>query len=86
MWAFAKTTILTLNYYLRRFLEGFDELEDRMSVDKKAVTFEKATEVRQVDSHTYEVNLEDDWCIGSGKSLFYDIPVFTFPAVKIPND
>jgi hypothetical protein len=59
--------ILTLNYYLRRFLEGLDEDEDDMSVDKKAVTFEKATEVRQVDSHTYEVNLESDWCIGTGK-------------------
>lgn len=38
-----------------------------MSVNKKAVTFEKATEVRRVDSHTYEVNLEDDWCIGTGE-------------------
>lgn len=63
--------ILTLNYYLRRFLDSLD-FEDKfgdedMSVDKKAVTFEKATEVRSIGSHTYEVNLEDDWCIGTGK-------------------
>lgn len=71
--------ILTLNYYLRRFLEGLDE--DDMSVNKKAVTFEKATEVGQVDSHTYEVNLESDWCIGTGKRS-----IFRILYSKMPSD
>lgn len=30
-------------------------------------TFDKATKVKAVDSHTYEVELQNDWCIGSGK-------------------
>ena len=62
------TTILTLNYYLRRFLDSFGELDNMQVETAEAVTFEKATEIRQVDSHTYEVNLQDDWCIGKGES------------------
>ena len=63
----SKTVILTLNYYLRRFLDSLEEL-DSMAVDiDEAVTFQKATEVRRVDSHTYGVSLKDDWCIGKGE-------------------
>ena len=40
-----------------------------MSVTKNAVPFAKATEVKVIDSHTYEVNLEDDWCIGTGELM-----------------
>ena len=54
--------IYTSRYYLRRFLET-------MSVTKNAVPFAKATEVKVIDSHTYEANLEDDWCIGTGKFM-----------------
>jgi hypothetical protein len=31
-----------------------------------AISFANATAVKVVNSHTYEVNLEDDWCIGTG--------------------
>ena len=54
--------IYTLRYYLRRFLAT-------MSVTKNAVPFTKATEVKVIDPHTYEVNLVDDWCIGTGKFM-----------------
>jgi hypothetical protein len=37
-----------------------------------AISFVDATAVKVVDSHTYAVNLEDDWCIGTGIS-FVDI-------------
>lgn len=37
-----------------------------MAVNAHAVSFEKATAVRAIDSHTYEVELQDDWCIGTG--------------------
>lgn len=30
-------------------------------------TFKTATQVKAVDSHTYQVELQNDWCIGSGK-------------------
>lgn len=33
-----------------------------------AISFADATAVKVLDSHTYEVNLEDDWCIGTGAS------------------
>lgn len=54
--------IYTSTYYPRRFLET-------MSVIKHSVPFTKATEVKVIDSHTYEINLEDDWCIGTGESM-----------------
>jgi hypothetical protein len=37
-----------------------------MSVNVDAIPFVGATEVKAIDSHTYEVVLQDDWCIGSG--------------------
>jgi len=64
----SKTTILTLNYYLRRFLDSFGELDNMEIETAEAVTFEKATKIKQIDSHTYEANLQDDWCIGKGES------------------
>jgi len=30
-----------------------------------AISFQNATAVKAIDSHTYEVNLHDDWCIGT---------------------
>jgi len=69
--------IYTPRYYLRRFLET-------MSVTKKAVPFAKATEVKIIDSHTYEVNLEDDWCIGTGKLDF--LARFMVCLLKIADD
>jgi hypothetical protein len=32
------------------------------------ISFADATAVKVLDSHIYEVNLEDDWCIGTGTS------------------
>lgn len=41
------------------------------------MSFQEATAVRPLTSHTYAVDLSDDWCIGSGK--------FTGPCVdKFP--
>jgi hypothetical protein len=37
-----------------------------MAVNANAVPFDKATAVKAIDSHTYEVELQDDWCIGAG--------------------
>jgi hypothetical protein len=37
-----------------------------MAVNANAVSFDKATTVKAIDSHTYEVELQDDWCIGAG--------------------
>lgn len=31
-----------------------------------AISFADATAVKALDSHTYEVNLDNDWCIGTG--------------------
>jgi len=36
-----------------------------MSVDGPAVSYADATAVKALDSHTYEVELQDDWCIGA---------------------
>jgi hypothetical protein len=41
-----------------------------MSVENDAVPFKEATAVTVIDSHTYEVDLQDDWCIGSGKTRY----------------
>ena len=38
-----------------------------MSVDGPAVSYADATAVKALDSHTYEVELQDDWCIGAGE-------------------
>lgn len=35
-----------------------------------AISFADATAVKVLNSHTYEVNLEDDWCIGTGTFNF----------------
>lgn len=32
------------------------------------MAFERATTVKQVDSHTYSADFQEDWCIGAGKS------------------
>ena len=37
-----------------------------MAVNANAIPFVEATAVKVIDSHTYEVNLQDDWCVGSG--------------------
>lgn len=34
-----------------------------------AISFADATAVKVVDSHTYEVNLQNDWAIGTGESV-----------------
>lgn len=31
-------------------------------------TFAEILPVKQLESHKYSVNLEDDWCIGTGKN------------------
>ena len=31
------------------------------------MAFERATTVKQVDSHTYSADFQEDWCIGAGK-------------------
>jgi hypothetical protein len=36
-----------------------------------AISFADATAVKVLDSHTYEVNLEDDWCIGTGTHNYF---------------
>lgn len=38
-------------------------------IKPNAISFADATTVRVLDSHAYEVNLEDDWCIGTGISI-----------------
>jgi hypothetical protein len=40
-----------------------------MAVNAQVVSFEDATAVKAIDSHTYEVDLQDDWCIGTGKNI-----------------
>lgn len=37
------------------------------------MTFQEATAVRRLTSHTYAVDLSADWCIGSGKSIGHGI-------------
>lgn len=39
-----------------------------MAVNADVISFKDATAVRVIDAHTYEVELQDDWCIGTGKS------------------
>lgn len=37
------------------------------------VPFADATAVKTIDSHTYEVELQDDWCIGAGKYVLQEL-------------
>jgi hypothetical protein len=53
---------LYVEILFRRFIET-------MSVTKNVIPFAKATKVKVIDSHTYEVNLENDWCIGTGEFM-----------------
>ena len=38
---------------------------------KDVVSFAEATAVREIDTHTYEVQLQDEWCIGAGKPYIH---------------
>ena len=41
------------------------------------MSFQEATAVKRLTSHTYAVDLSDDWCIGSGKCIGHCIDMIS---------
>lgn len=60
----------TLPFLLHVHQAADIKLAARSKLDNMT-TFADVLPVRQLESHKYSVNLEDEWCIGTGETLVW---------------
>lgn len=65
-WVFCSFQYTDLTHFLIRTYKEHDVRHAPQSELNTMTTFAEILPVKQLESHKYSVNLEDDWCIGTG--------------------